>query len=113
MGGRVGDALVEGHDDVGAEGVLNPRRLFRAEKDFLFRHFMTKMHAVIGDLFFRQGKDLETAAVGEDRFRPVHERMQAAGLLHQAFPRLQVQVIGIGEDDLRPGFIHLRRASSP
>ena len=53
-----------------------------------------------------QRQHLESAAVGERRSGPVHERAQTAGLVDDVGARLQVQVIGVGQNSLRAKFFH-------
>ena len=45
---------------------------------------------------------LESPAVGEGRARPVHEATEPAGRVHDVRPGLQVQVVGVGQQRLRP-----------
>ena len=49
---------------------------------------------------FGEGEDLEAAAVGQDRARPVHEFMEAAELLHLFVAGAEIEVEGVAEDDL-------------
>ena len=51
---------------------------------------------------FRKGKDLEAAAVGQDRLVPRIETMEAAGTLKDVDARTEIKMIRIAEDDLRP-----------
>ena len=57
----------------------------------------------------RQGKDLESAAVRQDRAVPAHKPVQAARFPDQGFARPQVQVVGIGQEDLCADLLHLPR----
>ena len=50
---------------------------------------------------------LETAGIGKDRMRPVHEPMQAAELGDTLGARRQHQVIGVGEHDVGAERAHL------
>ena len=69
-----------------------------------------ELHAPLLDLpQVRQREHLEPAAVGEDGPVPAHEFMQAARLLHQRLARAQVQVVGVGEYDLRAAVLQLLR----
>src|SRR5262249_44707782 len=54
-------------------------------------------------------EDLEAAAVGEERPRPAHERVQPAELRDLVGTRLQREVVGVGEADPGAGLRHLRR----
>ena len=57
----------------------------RIELDALFRYLAQLC----------QRKDLEAAAVGEDRFFSGHELMQAAHVLHKTVARSDMQMIGV------------------
>ena len=52
-----------------------------------------------------QRKDLETAAVGQDRTVPRAEAVQAARLFEDIRSRTQVKVVGIPQDNLRPDLL--------
>ena len=65
-------------------------------------------HALFCDLAQRgQGEHLEAAAVGQDRTIPIHKAVQAACFLHQGFAGAQMQMIGIGQQNLRADLLHL------
>ncbi len=49
---------------------------------------------------------LISAAVGQDRARPVHEFVQAAQLRHPLRAGAQHQVVGIAQDDIGAGIAH-------
>jgi hypothetical protein len=91
-------------DDVGAERLLHldgdlGRKKMRRAVDG-----RTELDAGLGDLSeLREAEHLEAAGVGEDRPVPAHEAMQSAELTHEAVPRPQKQVIGVGEHDLGAG----------
>ena len=57
-----------------------------------------------------KGKNLEPAAVRQDRTIPVHEPMEPASLFHDLVTRPQIQMIGVGQNDLSPHLLHLFRA---
>ena len=62
-----------------------------------------EMHAFLGDLAqLRQRENLETAAVGQNRPIPVHERVQSTKVPKHIEPRPDKQVIGIRQNNLRP-----------
>ena len=70
-----------------------------------------KMHALLLDLpQTREGKYLEPAGVRQDRPIPRHELMQAAELLDHFIAWTKVQVICVGQLDLRPNLLQIRRA---
>ena len=52
----------------------------------------------------RKAHDLKAAAVGQDRLLPVHEIMQPAKRGDPFGGGAQHQVIGIAQQDIRPGF---------
>ena len=107
--GRPGHALVELHDDVGAQQVcLNLDRAFGRKDVFGAVDMALERHLVLGDLGdLGQGHDLETAAIGQDRPLPAHEPVQPAQPRHPLGPRPQHQVVGVAEDDVGPGLAHL------
>jgi hypothetical protein len=78
---RPGRAFVKGHDDVRAEVILDFDRFFPASD--VARTIDVRLEP---DAFFcdvapvRQGKNLETTTVGQNRPIPVHEPVQATGL---------------------------------
>ena len=51
---------------------------------------------------FRQAEHLKTAAICQDRARPVHKTVQPSCCSDDLHPRPQVEVVGIGKDDLSP-----------
>ena len=100
-------AFVETHDDVTAQQPLDLHRAFRRqlmlgtidmgfEGDALFRELAQP----------REAHHLEPAAIGQDRPLPVHELVQPAQPVHPLRPRTQHQVIGVAQQDIRPGLAH-------
>jgi len=64
--------------------------------------------ALFGDLpALRQAEDLIAAAVGEDRFVPADELVQAAATRDQIVAGSQVQVIRIAQQDLGAGRLEI------
>ena len=106
---RVRDALIEGHDDIGTQSVLNAGCFTWPKKNAITIDFVFEKDACVGNLLFRQGEDLEATAVCQDRFLPVHELVQATGFFNQSFTGFKVQVICVGEDDLGASVINLGR----
>ena len=124
--------LVEREDDVGTELMLDADRHLGGEPVGRPVQVRPERHAVVVDVgqpFLALGDDvvglhprgvhrqhlleadaqrhhLEAAAVGERRPRPVHERAQAAGLVDDVRARLQVQVVGVGQNRLRTKLFH-------
>src|SRR5699024_3978823 len=56
-----------------------------------------------------QAHHLEAAGVGVGGAGPVHEGTQAAGLVDQVVPGLEVEVVGVGQQRLRPEVAHRLR----
>ena len=114
-------ALVESHDNVGAEsdlnvdGVLGRKKVrapieMRAKADTVVRNFSERA----------EGENLEAAGVGEDGARPAHEFVKPAHAADRLVAGAQIEVIGIAEDDfsaesfervLRDGFDGSLRAN--
>ena len=99
---RVGGAFVKRHGDIRAERLLDLHHALRGEKVLAPIQKGTKLHAVLADLVApREAEYLETAAVGQDRFIPPHEGMEAACLAHEPVAGALEQVIGVRKADLR------------
>src|SRR5690349_5533800 len=74
---RMFSALVEGHDDVGAQADLRGYGGFRAEEVRGAIQVRAKRHALLADLAqVAEAEDLVTAGIGEDGARPGHEAVQ-------------------------------------
>jgi hypothetical protein len=72
-----------------------------------------KRHPVFADAHVPgETENLESAAVGEDRSVPTHKPMQSASGNKGLQTWSQHEVVGIGEDDLRPGSTDLLRQQS-
>ena len=121
-----GGELVEGEHDVGAQLVLDPHRHFGGEAVQVAVEVGAEGHPVVVDVgqpglalgddvvaghpdgvhcqhlleTHPEAHHLEAAGVGEGRAGPVHEGTQPAGGLHDVGARLQVQVVGVGQDGL-------------
>ncbi len=77
--GVVGRALVQGHEDVHAEGELDLDRLLRRQDVAGAVQVRLERDAFLADATQRgQAEDLEAAAVGQDGPIPPHESVQAA-----------------------------------
>ena len=60
-----------------------------------------KDHALLVDLAqTAQAEDLKSARIGEDRVGPGHELVQSAHLADEFVPGPQVEMIGVGQQDL-------------
>ena len=104
----IGRTFVKLHGDVRAQRLLNLHGDLRRDEALAAVQVGAELHALVVQLAqIRQRKHLESAAVGEDRAIPVHEGMQSARLLHQLLARAQVQVVGVGQDDLRAAVLQL------
>jgi len=100
-GAGVGRAIVENHRDVGAEFTLNLHGFFRAEKKKRAIEVRTEFDPVGFDFANgREAEDLEAAAVGKDRERPIDELVEAVGGADDVHPRTDVEMIGVTEDNL-------------
>ena len=49
---------------------------------------------------------LEAAGIGQDRAGPIHHLVQPAQRRHPLGARAQHQMVGVGEDEFRPGRAH-------
>ena len=107
--GRVRGALVESHDDVGSQSVLNADGTLGSHVHDVAGLFVLEAHALVGDLDPGQGEDLEPAAIGKDGAGPLHEGVEAAEFFHQSLARLLGQVVGVGEHHLGAGVGDLGR----
>ena len=104
------DAFIEGHGDIRTEVGLNPHALLRPHEQKPTVHMRVKPHALFLDLSqTRQGKDLKPTAVGEHRSIPSHETVKAAEIADQLVTRSDMQVIGIGKDNLAPNSLEIVR----
>jgi len=91
--------FVEGHDDVGAEVLLNGDGLFGREAMRRAVDVTLEGHAVIVDLAgLRKRKDLKAARIGQHGTRPLHEVVQAAHITHKFVAGTQVEMIGVAQD---------------
>ena len=124
--------LIEGEDDVRTQLVLNADGDLGREAVFVAVEVRAERHPVLVDMrqaLFSLGDDvvglqtgrihrqhllethterhhLEATTVGESRPGPVHERAEATRLVHHIGTRLQVQMVGIGQQRLRTKRFH-------
>ncbi len=98
-----GGAFVEGHDDVGAEVVLDFDRFLGSEVvggavdvGFEGDAVVVDFDAVFGAA---EGENLEAARVGEDWAIPIDPFVQAAHFFDKFVAGAEVEVVGVGEDD--------------
>ena len=95
-----GGALVEDHDDIGAQAVFDLHDLFGGEQVVRAVQVGLETDALFLNLVeFAQAEDLVAAAIGEDGTSPVHEAVQAAGPIDQLVAGTQVEVVGIAQND--------------
>jgi len=100
-GGR--RAFIKAHDHIRTQLVLDFHGFTRTQKVRIPVHMGAKVHARIGDRAQAlEGKDLKSSGVREDRLFPVDEVMQTACLRNGVFAGMQVQMVGVAEEDLCP-----------
>ena len=110
VGRRDLDALVKCHRNIRAEIGLNTHAFFRPHEDVPTVHMAVECDAFFRDLpQLRQRKNLESAAVGQDRSVPGHEFVQAAQVADQLVARTHVQMIRIGQLDLTADRLQILR----
>ena len=96
-------ALIELHDDIGADLLLDAHIVLGCPTVLAAVYDRREVDPVGIELErVCQREDLETAAIGEDGFIPAHELMDAAGAFDDVGSRAVVEMVGVGEDDLRP-----------
>jgi len=99
---RVLGALVEGHRNIRAQGDLHLHGVLGSEKMAAAVQVRAEADALVGDLTQpAQAEDLKAAGVGEQGPRPTHEPVQPAHAADGFVAGPQVEMIGVGEDDLR------------
>ena len=102
MAYRVLGALVEHHHDVAAEGELDIDSRLGREQVLVAVQMRAEQDAVFGDRAETvQAEDLETARVGEDGARPVHETVEAAEFVDGLVAGAKVEMVRVGQDDAR------------
>ncbi len=111
LAGRIRRALVEHHDDVGAEDALDAHRFLGREEEAIAVHGRCEAHAFLGDLAeLPEAEDLVAARIRENRARPAHEAVQPAVRGDHLQPRAQPQVEGVAEENARAVLRELGRA---
>ncbi|OGJ59522.1 hypothetical protein A2881_01570 [Candidatus Peribacteria bacterium RIFCSPHIGHO2_01_FULL_55_13] len=94
--------MVEAHDDVAPELVLDVHRRLRIQPVLASIHMRTECHAgIVNRADPGHGKDLVAAAIREDRLLPVDEMMQPSCLGHRVFSGMQMQMVRVAQQDLR------------
>ena len=96
-------AFVEGHDHIGAQGVLDLDRFFRTEE----QRFTADMGPE-GDPFLRnltqlaETEHLKPAAVGQYPAIPVHKAVQPPCLPDDLMTRTEIEMVRIAQNDPAP-----------
>jgi len=99
---RARGTLVERHDDVGAELLLDAGgQLGREHVPGAVIHGGELDAVVIDAARALQAEHLEAPGIGEDRPVPAHEAVQSAVRRHELGSGPEVQVVGVGEHDTR------------
>ena len=99
-------ALVEGHHDVGADRALGVHHAFGGEEVFRSVDVRTEVTPLLLELAAcRKREDLKSAAVSQHRAFPCRETVHAAGLFDDLHAGPHVEVVGVGQNDLRTGFV--------
>ena len=100
--GLRGRTLVERHDDVRPQGLLDLHRALGGEEPAAPVEVRLEARALLGDLsVLGEAVDLESAGVREQRPVPGHEPVQPSERANELLPRAEHQVVGVREDDLR------------
>src|SRR6266511_2150478 len=114
-------ALVERHDDVGAERLLHLDRALRRQELARAVEVRAERDALLGDLDepgprpvaprrpLAEAEDLEPAGVGEEGAAPRHEAVEAAEAAHALVPGAEEQVVGVCEHDPRAERLEVAR----
>lgn len=98
---RIFGALIESHDDVGAEANLNRHGTFRGKEMRRPVKMGTEGHALFCDFAeFAEAENLESPGIGENWPLPGHETVQAAKVSNLLDTRPQVEVISVAEENL-------------
>ncbi len=105
--GGIGNTFVETHGNVAAELLLNrDGTLWRQEVEAAVE-MGAESDALVGYLpRRRQGKNLKSAAVGEDGAVPSHKAVQSPRLGDEIFSGTQGKMVGVAQENGRP---HLRQ----
>jgi hypothetical protein len=109
-GRRQPHALVERHDDVGAEVVLDADRVLGPQEVVDPVDRAAEADPVVGHLDqIGEREDLEAAGIGQPGLVPRREAVEAAEVADDLVTRPKEQVVGVGEDDLRAHLLELPR----
>ena len=101
--GERSQAFVEHHRDITAEGFLDPDHALRGQQPPGAVQRGGERHSLVGHRDpMRQGRHLETTAVRQPGTLPTREAVQAAQTFDDRLAGSFVEVIGVGQQDLRP-----------
>ena len=102
IGRRIFHALVEGHGNIAAQIALDAHALLRPHENAVPVQMAGEGHALLADLpQSRQREHLEPAGIRQDGAVPAHEPVQPAHGAHHVVTGAQMQVVCIGQLDLR------------
>ncbi len=102
------DEMVERHDKICPDGSLDLDYFFWSEQVLAAVDVAAEGDSLLPHLAeVAEGKNLETAAVHEDRSVPRHEPVQPAHFFENVYPGAEVEVIGVGERDLGAELLQL------
>ena len=105
--------LVELHDNVGAQLLLDVHVVFRRPTDFVTIIDGSERYAVVIELArVLKGKDLESTRIGEHWAIVGTKLMEATRLGNQICARAHCQVVGVRQHDLRTDFLQCLRANA-
>ena len=103
-------AFVEGHDNICPQRILDVDGRFRSHHVFGTVDIGFEGNSFLCDFTeFTQGKNLEAAAVRENRAIPVHELVKSAGLSNDILAGSQIEMIGVSQNDFGAGGLHIFR----
>src|SRR5215207_5935256 len=98
----MGRALVERHDDVRTEILLDLHRTLRANECRRTVEVILEIDSLLGNLpQLGQRENLEPPAIREYRSLPAHELVQTALSSDDLFAGSNVKMVGISKKDLR------------
>src|SRR5215471_8307248 len=100
MAGRIGQAVVQNHDDVGAKRSLNVHRDLGTEEVTASVQMRLKTNPVLADVSQgTEAEDLVSATVGQNRPIPTHEPVQTSKPRHGFVAWPQKEVVRVAEED--------------
>ena len=103
-------AFVQDHCYVWPQRLFNLHDPFRREIVLATVNMAAKGDAVIVQLaLMGQAENLKAARIGQDGAVPAHKAVETAKLLHQFMAGAQIEMIGIGQDQLRTSLGEIAR----